>query len=310
MFCPEFHRLRWCLVHDVQIAHYFAQVPLYPSENDTTIINAVVEIPRWTDGKIEIESEEPLTPIFHDDRKGAPRFVESVWPHRSYPFVYGSVRILKRSLHDKFCTNIPQIPQTWENPNVNHTFVNEPGDNDPIDFFDIGQDPGYFGQIRQSKVLGGIAPNDGGETDWKILVIDINDPIAPYVNTVADVEKYRPGVAAAFYDWFQYYKVARGDDVIPIVGDAYQNASYITEHVLPQGYEWWVDLVAGRIDPDGLATNQTSFEEFESYVAPSETEKAFGIPVQDDVQPAAEKPAEYDEWYYLDGDFRLIQQGE
>lgn len=67
------------------------QVPLYPYENDTTIINAVVEIPRWTDGKIEIESEEPLTPIFHDDRKGAPRFVESVWPHRSYPFVYGSV---------------------------------------------------------------------------------------------------------------------------------------------------------------------------------------------------------------------------
>jgi inorganic pyrophosphatase len=55
------------------------QVPLYPFENDTTIINAVVEIPRWTDGKIEIESEEPLTPIFHDDRKGAPRFVESVW---------------------------------------------------------------------------------------------------------------------------------------------------------------------------------------------------------------------------------------
>lgn len=135
------------------------------------------------------------------------------------------------------CTDIPQIPQTWENPNVNHTFVNEPGDNDPIDFFDIGQDPGYFGQIRQSKVLGGIAPNDGGETDWKILVIDINDPIAPFVNTVEDVEKYRPGVTAAFYDWFQYYKVARGDDVIPIVGNAYQNASYITQHVLPQGYE-------------------------------------------------------------------------
>jgi hypothetical protein len=79
------------LLHKCNPISFWHDVPLYPHENDTTIINAVVEIPRWTDGKIEIESEEPLTPIFHDDRKGAPRFVESVWPHRTYPFVYGSV---------------------------------------------------------------------------------------------------------------------------------------------------------------------------------------------------------------------------
>jgi len=30
----------------------------------------------------------------------------------------------------------------------------------------------------------------------------------------------------------------------------------------------------------------------------------------DDVQPAAAKPTEYDEWYYLDEEFGLIQQGE
>ena len=159
-------------------------------------------------------------------------------------------------------------------------------------------------------MLGGIAPNDGGETDWKILVIDVKDPIAPFVNSVADVEKYRPGVTAAFYDWFQYYKVARGDDVIPIVGEAYQNASYITEHVLPQGYEWWVDLVSGKEDPDGLAVNQTSFEEFESFVEAGETAEAFRIPEVDDVLPAAEKPAVYDEWFYLDEEFGLIQQGK
>lgn len=79
---------------------------------------------------------------------------------------------------------------------------------------------------------------------------------------------------------------------------------------MPQGYEWWVDLIAGRIDPDGLAINQTSFEEFESYVAPGETEKEFEIPAEDDVKPVAKKPAEYDEWYYLDEEFGLIQQGE
>jgi inorganic pyrophosphatase len=61
-------------------------------------------------------------PIFHDTRKGAPRFVENVWPHVSYPFLYGSV------------------PQTWESPNFEHPFTGFEGDNDPIDLFDIGQE--------------------------------------------------------------------------------------------------------------------------------------------------------------------------
>lgn len=110
-------------------------------------MNIVVEIPRWEDGKIEIKRDEPLSelqlllpgsqaagmrnrligvkpdPIFHDERNDQPRFVESVWPHKSYPFIYGS------------------IPQTWESPNYNHSFTGEPGDNDPVDVFDIGQDP-------------------------------------------------------------------------------------------------------------------------------------------------------------------------
>lgn len=219
--------------------------------------------------------------------------------------------LCKQRQQSKNQTNKPQkIPQTWENPNLRHPFVNEPGDNDPIDFFDISQaDPGHFGQIRQTKILGGIAPNDGGETDWKIMVIDIRDPIAPYVNSVEDVEKFRPGVTGAFYDWFRYYKVARGDGVIPIVGGAYQNASFITEHVLPQGHEWWFDLISGKEDPDGLDVGQTSFPEFEGFVEPAEAGETFGVPVRDAVLPAAGKPGVFDQWYYLDEEFGLIKQG-
>lgn len=60
-----------------------------------------------------------LDPIFHDSRNDAPRYVESVWPHKSYPLLYGS------------------IPQTWESPNFNHSFTGEPGDNDPVDIFSL-----------------------------------------------------------------------------------------------------------------------------------------------------------------------------
>jgi inorganic pyrophosphatase len=141
-------------------------------------------------------------------------------------------------------------------------------------------------------------------------VIDVRDPIARFVNSVEDVEKYRPGVTQAFYDWFQYYKVARGDGVIPIIGNAYQNASYVTQHVLPQGHRWWVDLISGREDPDGLSINQTSFGDFEGFVEPAETRAIFEIREEDAVLPAAEKPAMYDQWFYLDAEFGLIPQGE
>lgn len=79
------------LLHKCNPISFWHDVPLYPYENNTKIINVVVEIPRWTDGKIELESSEPLAPIFHDDRNDEPRYVESVFPHKSYPFVYGSV---------------------------------------------------------------------------------------------------------------------------------------------------------------------------------------------------------------------------
>lgn len=225
-----------------------------------------------------------------DDRNDAPRFVENVWPHKTYPFVYGS------------------IPQTWENPNVEHDFTGEEGDNDPIDFFDIGQDMGYVGQVKQVKILGGLAPNDGGETDWKILVIDTKDPIADLVNTWQDVEKYRPGVTEALRDWFTYYKVARGDDVIPIVGETYQDASFIIEDVIPTGHKYWKDLISGEEDPGKINFNQTSFPEYDSYIAPDQTTRTFDLPRESRPEPAAPKPSQYDEWSYLDEDFRLIEQ--
>lgn len=81
----------------------------------------------------------PKDPIFHDDRRGQPRFVATVWPHKTYPFHYGS------------------IPQTWEDSTVTHNFTGYPGDNDPMDVFDITSiGEGYVGEIRQAKVLGGL----------------------------------------------------------------------------------------------------------------------------------------------------------
>ncbi|KAF2728833.1 inorganic pyrophosphatase [Polyplosphaeria fusca] len=267
---------------------FWHDVPLYPDLTNKQVVNYVVEIPRWTDGKIEIRRPEPLNPIFHDDRNDAPRYVESVWPHKSYPFLYGSV------------------PQTWENPNLDHNFTGYPGDNDPMDLFDIGQDPGYIGQVKQVKVLGGLAVNDGGETDWKLIGIDMKDPLAPLVNSYEDVEKYRPGTVQAFRDWFTYYKVPRGDDVIPIIGDTYQNVSFIID-TIEESHGWWKDLVSGSEDSGKINYNQTSQAGLDSFVSCKEATKKFKLPKKEKIEPAADKPDKYKWWYYLDEEKNLVE---
>ena len=34
---------------------------------------------------------------------------------------------------------------------------------------------------------------DEGETDWKLIAIDVNDPLAPQLSDINDVEKLMPG---------------------------------------------------------------------------------------------------------------------
>jgi inorganic pyrophosphatase len=51
--------------------------------------------------------------------------------------------------------------------------------------------------IRQVKVLGIMALLDEGETDWKVIVIDVNDPLAPRLNDIEDVERHLPGLIRA-----------------------------------------------------------------------------------------------------------------
>ena len=45
----------------------------------------------------------------------------------------------------------------------------------------------------QVKVLGTLALIDDGETDWKVLCIDVTDPLAKSLNDISDVEKLMPG---------------------------------------------------------------------------------------------------------------------
>jgi inorganic pyrophosphatase len=103
-----------------------------------------------------------------------------VWPHKSYPFHYGS------------------LPQTWEDSTKDLPFTGYPGDNDPMDVFDVTSiGEGYVGEIRQAKVLGGLAMIDDDSTDWKVIVIDIQDPLAAVVDS-----KYGLPTTSFWLTWY------------------------------------------------------------------------------------------------------------
>ena len=44
---------------------------------------------------------------------------------------------------------------------------------------------------------------DEGETDWKVIVVDVADPLAPKLNDIEDVERHLPGLIRATNEWFR-----------------------------------------------------------------------------------------------------------
>jgi len=205
----------------------FHDIPLFADESKT-VLNMIVEVPRWTNAKMEISKEEPLNPIKQDIKKGKLRFVRNCFPHHGYIWNYGA------------------FPQTWEDPTIEHAETKAKGDNDPLDVCEIGEAIGYVGQIKQVKVLGIMALLDEGETDWKVIVIDVNDPLAPRLNDIEDVERHLPGLIRATNEWFRIYKIPDGkpENVFAFSGEA-KSKKYAVE-IIHETNEFWKKLVSGE----------------------------------------------------------------
>uniref|UniRef100_A0AAR2LUI1 inorganic diphosphatase n=1 Tax=Pygocentrus nattereri TaxID=42514 RepID=A0AAR2LUI1_PYGNA len=169
----------------------FHDVPMFADEAQN-IFHMVVEVPRWTNAKMEIATKDPLNPIKQDVKKGNLRYVANVFPHKGYIWNYGA------------------IPQTWEDPGHTDCDTGCCGDNDPIDVCEIGSKVCSRGDIIKVKVLGVLAMIDEGETDWKVIAINVDDPEAKDLNDISDVQRLKPGYLEATVDWFRRYKVPDG----------------------------------------------------------------------------------------------------
>ncbi|KAM0799338.1 putative inorganic pyrophosphatase [Usnea florida] len=255
----------------------FHDIPLYANEQQT-VLNMIVEIPRWTNAKMEISKEETLNPIKQDIKKGKLRYVRNCFPHKGYLWNYGA------------------FPQTWEDPNVLHPETKAKGDNDPLDVCEIGELVATPGQIKQVKVLGVMALLDEEETDWKIIVIDVNDPLAPRLNDIEDVERHLPGLLRATNEWFRIYKIPDGkpENQFAFSGEC-KNKKYATD-VIRECAEAWEKLITGRTQPGGISLANGTVAHSPDRIDPG----SLKIPRHEDLAP---KPIDgiYDKWFFISG---------
>ncbi|KAJ3089683.1 Inorganic pyrophosphatase [Quaeritorhiza haematococci] len=262
----------------------FHDIPLYANA-EKTILNMIVEIPRWTNAKLEISKEEPFNPIKQDVKKGKLRFVRNCFPHHGYIWNYGA------------------FPQTWEDPTATHPETKCKGDNDPLDVCEIGELVGHIGQVKQVKVLGTMALLDEGETDWKVIVIDVNDPLAAKLNDIEDVEKHLPGLLRATNEWFRIYKIPDGkpENNFAFSGEA-KNKKYALD-VITECHEAWRKLITRQV-PSKTESYDISVHNVAVADSPykiSTTDALYNSLPADSRKPPNPIDPSVDKWFFISG---------
>lgn len=253
-------------------------IPLYADESNK-VVNMIVEIPRWTNAKMEINLKETLNPIKQDVKNGKLRFVANCFPHHGYIWNYGA------------------LPQTWENPEVLDEATGCKGDNDPIDVLEIGYRVAKRGEVLPVKVLGCVALIDEGETDWKIIVIDVNDPLAAQLNDVNDIEKHCPGLMKATIEWFKIYKIPDSKPENQFAFNGEPKVRDFALRIIDEVHQHWQNLVKRETPAGGIACANVSIAGSPFKIDTEEAEEV----IEKAPEPAEPRSVEpiVDKWHYV-----------
>lgn len=224
-------------------------IPLY-ADKQNAVLNFICEIPRWTNAKLELHTKSALAPIVQDTKKGKKRFVHNVYPYKGYIWNYGC------------------FPQTWEDPTQVHMETGALGDGDPLDVCEIGSKACRIGEVMQVKVLGVLGMIDEGEMDWKIIVVNVHDPIATDLRDVDDLYRVFPGLLHATFSWFRTYKIPDGKALnLFAFREQVQSAHYAME-VIEECHHSWNKLISGQIAHNNINCVNTTLTHSQFYSPP------------------------------------------
>ncbi|KAJ2163049.1 Inorganic pyrophosphatase [Coemansia sp. RSA 552] len=225
-------------------------IPLAAAEGTTREYNMVCEIPRWSNAKLEMDTSAPFNPIRQDIKKGRLRYVANVFPYKGYIWNYGA------------------LPQTYEDPHVVDEDTGYVGDGDPIDVLELGQAICPEGSVHRVKILGVLALVDDAETDWKVLAIRSDDPMAPMLDDIADLDRHMPGLVTATVDWFTKYKVPDGKPRNGWAFDGSPKDAAYAHQVIAKAHASWQKLL--REPQSKLALTNSSNSDSPHYQSPSD----------------------------------------
>ena len=194
-------------------------IPLFSSDGH---LHMITEIPKFSRAKFEIATGEAFNPIKQDVKNGK----------------------LREYKHGDMCFNYGAFPQTWEDPKHTTPDTGFVGDNDPIDAIEIGTRILRSGSVTKVKVLGCLAMIDDGETDWKVICINVEDPLSQQLNDIEDVERVLPGYISSLREWLRNYKVIDGKPQNSF--GLYEKAvgKEYTMSVIEETHQFWQKLTA------------------------------------------------------------------
>lgn len=202
-----------------------------PLEAGDGFYNFVCEIPKYTKAKMEVATKEESNPIAQDTKKGK-----------------------LRDYHGPIFWNYGCLPQTWEDPGVEHPELKVNGDDDPLDVVEIGSGALEMGSITPVKPIGMLAMIDDGELDWKLIAIRKDDPLAAEINSVEDLEAKMPHQVDGIREWFRWYKTP---DDKPLNAFGFDEKCLSTEEsieVIKETHAHWKALREGTTDAGKLWT--------------------------------------------------------
>lgn len=162
--------------------------------NSMKCVNFVNEIPLGSRYKMEVSKTVAHNPLTHDSAKKPPPFLHIKedfndkirYTKYGVPFFgYGCV---PQTLSTQLQPPCPRGIRYGAKIMNYHTYRTDlQGDNDPLDIIDISDDTKPLGLVYAVKVLGAIPLVDQGELDWKIVAIDVDDPMSPEINGMTQV---------------------------------------------------------------------------------------------------------------------------
>ena len=83
-----------------------------------------------------------------------------------------------------------------------------------------------------------------GETDWKVIAIDVTDPLAEQLQDIGDVDRLMPGFLKATVEWFKIYKMPDGKPANEFAFNAEPKNKEFAEKIIAGTHSSWQELTA------------------------------------------------------------------